>query len=70
MAKIDDLLEDEGMTEEQFIENYMLDSIVPGICMNEGCSATYLYEPDSRKGHCQECNTKTVESGLSLLGLA
>jgi hypothetical protein len=74
MSKINDLLEIEGYKHdgtgvEGFIQDYMFDSIVPAICMNPGCDYTTHLEPDSRHGHCENCGTKTMESGLSLLGL-
>lgn len=70
MGQIADLLDEYGYsTEEQFIEEFINDDCVPGICKNDGCMATYEYEPDCRTGYCEECKTNTVESGLSLIGI-
>ena len=69
--KLETLSEIEGYESyDEMIMEYGMSSIVPGICMNDGCSATYMYEPDQRKGWCGECKTKTVESCLSLTGMA
>jgi hypothetical protein len=69
--KLELLSEIEGYeNSDMMLQDSMMDSIVPGICMNDSCSATYSYEPDSRNGWCGECKTKTVESCLSLAGLA
>ena len=69
MSKLMDLCNDYGLTEDEFLEEYGNESVIPGICMNDGCSATYEYEPDCRKGWCEECRTNSVESGLSLMGI-
>jgi len=42
------------------------ESIVPGICMNPGCDASYEYEPDQDRGWCSECETNSVKSILIL----
>ena len=69
MSKFQDLCDDYGVTQEEFLEQYCFDSIVPAICMNDGCNATYEYEPDCTKGWCDECQTKSVQSGLIILGI-
>lgn len=70
MSKIKTLLENEGCSStEQFIEEFAFESLVPGICMNKGCNSIYYYEPDQARGHCEECGTKTVKSGIMLLGI-
>lgn len=70
MSKLDELLEQYGFDDiADFAEEYMMDSIVPGICMNEDCENTEEYEPDCRNGHCTLCDTATVKSGLILGGL-
>lgn len=48
---------------------YVFESIVPGICMNEGCDASYEYEPCQRSGWCECCETYSVESILSIMNL-
>ncbi len=68
-TKLNKLLEIQGMDEDQFIEDYICECCVPAICMNEGCDATYEYEPDQDKGWCEECGTGTVKSGLMLAGI-
>ena len=74
-SKLDTLLRIEGY---DTLEDYMnigagyhgpLDSVVPGICKNEDCDATYDYEPDQEKGWCGECDTQTVVSILILMGV-
>lgn len=57
-------------TSESLVADYAFASIVPGICMNENCDYTTDVEPDCRKGHCELCGTKSVESCLSLEGIA
>ncbi len=52
-----------------FLEQCCTDSIVPGICMNDHCDATYEYEPDQDRGWCDECGTNTVKSALILAGM-
>jgi len=67
--KINTLIKLEGYkSEEDFVLNNMISSIVPGICNNPGCDATYEYEPDQDMGWCENCDTKTVKSGLVLMG--
>jgi hypothetical protein len=50
----------------QFIEDYCLDSTVPGICMNAGCNYTDEVEPDQLEGWCEVCDSNTVKSLLLL----
>ena len=70
MSKLNDLLESEGFDDEiEFAETYVLESIVPGICMNHSCSNVYEYEPDQDKGWCDCCASNTVKSGLILAGM-
>ena len=53
----------------EFLEEFAMDCIVPGICMNEGCEYTGTNEPDCGEGWCEMCNTNTVRSGLLLAGI-
>lgn len=53
----------------EFLEAVGYDGIVPAICMNDGCDATYEYEPDQDRGWCDECVTNTVKSALILAGV-
>lgn len=69
MSKLADLLDLEAMSEEDFLMAYTLESVVPGICMNKDCDATYEYEPDQTKGWCEVCETNSVKSGLVLIGV-
>lgn len=68
MTKFEQLLELEGMDEDEYLAVYGLESVVPGICMNAGCEYTTHVEPDCTKGWCEECRTQSVQSGNSLLG--
>lgn len=69
MSKIDTLIEQEGLTLDEFMEEFGLESVVPGICMNDGCDYTTNVEPDSTEGWCENCETNTVRSGVVLLGI-
>jgi hypothetical protein len=44
-----------------------LDSVVPGICMNEGCNRIQDCEPDAATNLCEKCDTLSVAS-LTVLG--
>jgi hypothetical protein len=68
--KLNTLADFEGFSNsDELLANAIFESVVPGICMNKGCNATYNYEPDQRNGYCDECQTRTVESCLSLAGV-
>ena len=67
--KLDELAELEGTTVDELLQNSMFDSLVEGICMNDGCNATYAYEADQSKGYCEECRTRSVKSALLLGGI-
>ena len=54
---------------DELLEEYGLDSVVPGICMNPGCDYSAEYEPDAREGWCEVCDTQSVASLLVLLGV-
>jgi hypothetical protein len=58
-----------GVSTAELLEQYHLDEVVPGICMNAGCDFTTLYEPDQKEGWCEECQTRTVTSALILGGI-
>ena len=69
-AKLNTLCEIEGFEDSlDLIEAYIMDSIVPAICMNEGCDATADMEPDQDKGFCEQCRTNTMKSALILGGV-
>ena len=68
--KLQTLVENEGYeSSEDMINASMFSGVVPGICMNDGCDATYNYEPDQNKGWCEECNTNSVQSCLVIIGV-
>jgi hypothetical protein len=68
-SKLDLLAETCGLSVTSFIEEYALDDVVPGICMNPDCDYTSEVEPDQREGWCEECDTCSVRSGIVLAGL-
>jgi len=53
----------------EMIEAVGFDSVMPGICTNDGCDYTTRVEPDSATGWCEVCETNTVASPLRLMGL-
>lgn len=77
MAKMTDsealvlLAEDEGYDDTwEFIEEVGLDSVMPGICVDEDCAFTVTRcEPDMREGWCEGCGKQTVQSAMVLAGL-
>jgi hypothetical protein len=68
-AKLARLAEEYDCSTGELLIEYGLESVVPGICMNEGCNYTTEYEPDQREGWCEECDTETVTSFLVLMGM-
>lgn len=68
-SKLENLASAWGMCVCEFIEEYALDEVVPGICMNPDCEYTTRVEPDEREGYCEACGTPTVRSGAVLAGL-
>jgi len=69
-TKLETLLNLEGFENDiKAGTEWISDSVVPGICMNSDCDATYDYEPDQTQGWCEECSTNTVVSGLVLMGV-
>ena len=67
MSKLETLSEIEGLSVEEMMGIGLTDGGCPSICMNEGCDATYDYEPDSTTGWCDECETNTVKSAIELV---
>lgn len=51
-------------TVEEMLEEYILDSVVPGICPE--CGYTTDVEPDCEHGWCEECEKGTVVSAMVL----
>jgi len=68
-SKLDQLAEIEGMGVMEMLEMGTYDSVCPGICTNPDCSYTVEVEPDCDSGYCEECQTNTVKSALSLAGI-
>ncbi len=69
MTKFEKLCEVEGVDQDGYLSQWGHDSVVPGICANDGCDYTCDVEPDSDGGWCEVCDTNTVKSGLILLGI-
>ena len=68
--KLATLVESEGYDSDiECAENCMMSGTCPGICMNDGCEATYDYEPDCSHGWCAECETNSVKSLFILMGI-
>jgi len=68
--KIGYLLEDWGYdSEEEIINTYISESVVPGICMNDICDYTTDVEPDCSDSYCEICDTNTVSSILVIAGV-
>ena len=62
------LLDEEGYADTySFAEDFVFDSVVPGICRE--CHGVMDCEPDATKNWCDECGKNTVVSGLVLAGL-
>lgn len=69
MGTLNMLLNNEGLTRDEFIEQFALEDVVPGICTNPNCEEIYQYEPDQDEGYCESCGTNSVKSGLIMLGV-
>lgn len=68
--KLQQLAEIEGAEDGlALVEEHGIDSVVPGICMNDGCDYTVGVEPDAREAWCEECNTGSVASCMVLMGI-
>jgi len=68
-AKLEELADACSMSVDELLESAAIDSVVPGICTNDGCDYTTEYEPDQDAGWCEECGTGTVASALILAGV-
>ncbi len=68
-AKLVTLAEDWGMSVMELLEEYAIDSVAPGICMNHDCDYSTEYEPDQHEGRCEACGTNTVKSAFVLAGM-
>jgi len=70
MDKLQTLADIEGFEDGMAMaEELHTESVIPGICMNEGCEYSTGVEPDCAKGWCEECNTGSVKSFLMLMGI-
>lgn len=55
-------------TPEELIASVAMDSVAPGICMNDGCDYITEVEPNQSEGYCENCDSCTVTSALVLAG--
>lgn len=70
VKKLEKLAEIEGYKDYMdMLEEATMDSCVPAICTNEGCTCSYTLEPDATEGLCENCGTYTVCSCLVIAGL-
>lgn len=70
MSKLTQLASDYGYGDTmEMLEHATFDSVVPGICMNEGCDYSTEVEPDQDCGWCEECQWGSVKSCLMLAGI-
>lgn len=68
MTKLEQLAEYEGYESvDKMIDTCIISSVVPAICMTEGCDYTTGMEPDQDAGWCEECGLNTVKSCLILM---
>lgn len=70
MTKRDGLIrlaESEGLELHCMLVRASIDSVVPGICLECGYTATV--EPDQGHGYCEGCERQSVQSCLILGGL-
>jgi hypothetical protein len=68
-SKLDELASTWELSVPEFIDSYALDDVAPGICMNPDCRYTTEVEPDQTEGWCEECEMRSVRSGIVLAGL-
>lgn len=52
--------------EMAMLEYAAIDSVVPGICLNDGCDYSTDVDPNQERGWCETCETNTVMSCLIL----
>lgn len=68
--KLDKLAEIEGFDNDiALLEAFAVDSVCPGICMNDDCDYTTEVEPDCSAGFCENCNDNSVKSAMILAGV-
>jgi hypothetical protein len=54
---------------DSMLDHASIDSVVPGICIVEGCEYTADVEPDQEAGYCENCAMQTVQSCLVIAGV-
>jgi len=60
--------DDQGMSIDEMLDHFGIDSIVPGICTQ--CSTVIdSCEPDAEENWCDECDAGTVKSIMVLAGV-
>lgn len=70
MDKLELLAEIEGYPDSMtLLEENAIDSVVPGICVNDDCEYSCGVEPDQDEGWCEECDQGSVVSCLVLAGM-
>jgi len=62
------LLEDLGMSMCEYLAEYAVEGIVPGICRKCG-TVEYCCEPDAEHNFCKVCREREVVSGMVLMGI-
>ncbi len=68
--KLRKLAESEGHESvNDLLEAAAFDSVVPAICVAEGCEYTTEMEPDQDRGYCEACGRQSVHSCLVLAGI-
>lgn len=68
--KLVQLAELEGYNDSMdMLEDFAFDSIVPGICVEDGCDYIADVEPDQGNGWCELCGENSVVSCLILAGI-
>ena len=66
----DAILEDTGHEDTaSFLDDYGLESMVPGVCKDKECLAVVDVEADQARGWCPVCEGTTVVSAMRLWGL-
>jgi hypothetical protein len=68
--KLQKLIQIEGYDDElALLQDAVMDSVCPAICMNPGCDHTADLEPDQDRGWCEVCSTNSMKSALVLAGI-
>ena len=68
--KLAELARQEGYDDAlSMIDDFALESVVPGICRTVTCDYTTQVEPDQQAGYCEICHDQSVWSCLRLAGV-